>query len=249
MLPGRERRPLAGENRNELDAYAVRDSPTVHGRARAAVGHGYGEAEHLLQGCLIAEGAATGNQAPLPHRAKRLRILCSDGRRHDRGRGRLHRPGDARPGARAPGADARRRRVGLARRRERCRTRPATRACRDAVVRHERGGARDPGRRHHPLPFPRGRRRPRRTRRGHRRRPFGRAPAPRPGRVRALVRLRPRETREPRRVGLRVDRSSSPRPAVWSPTPAATPLRPSSRSARSRTRSTRSRSSSTGSPG
>lgn len=42
MLPVRERRPLAGENRNELDAYAAQDSV-----ARAAVGHGYGEAEHL----------------------------------------------------------------------------------------------------------------------------------------------------------------------------------------------------------
>ena len=43
---------LAGENVNELDAYAARNRPAVNGMARIAVGHGYGEAEHRLQACL-----------------------------------------------------------------------------------------------------------------------------------------------------------------------------------------------------
>ena len=51
------------------------------------------------------------------------------------GRGRLHRPGDARPGARAPGAAARRRRLRLARGEDGGRARPPARAAEMPSVR------------------------------------------------------------------------------------------------------------------
>ncbi|MEO5634365.1 hypothetical protein [Gaiella sp.] len=38
---------LAGENRDELDAYAARYGDTVNGGSRIPVERGYGEAEHL----------------------------------------------------------------------------------------------------------------------------------------------------------------------------------------------------------
>ncbi len=121
---------------------------------------------------------------------------------HDPRRLRLFRPGNARPRARAPGARARRARLGLPRRL--ARERPRSEAERLAArVRDERGGARSRGGARLLLPRARASGGARRPCRHRRRRPLGRASADGRLALSRLVRLRASERRLARRLELR----------------------------------------------